>query len=164
MELPVLGLVPVSRAYWLAIGGTLAGAAWLAIVVWSHARQHQLRLAARKLVPDFFPLPEFTMERIAGTQGTATTRPKKSPKPFGSINLWAAGLGLSYLLLPLVHHLLLVPPAFRYISTSDNFFALNGSTQLASFLVAAVLAIGFTRTHRLRSPSFELDKMRGQNE
>jgi len=56
-----------------------------------------------------------------------------------------AGLGLSYLLLPVVHHLLATPPAYRYISTASNFFAFNVGLQVLVFVVAAGLAIGVTQ-------------------
>jgi len=59
--------------------------------------------------------------------------------------VWLAGLGLSYLLLPVVHHLLATPPAYRYISTASNFFAFNNGLQILVFLVAAGLAVGVTR-------------------
>jgi hypothetical protein len=62
--------------------------------------------------------------------------------------LLTAGICLSYLLLPLVHHLLLVPPEFRYISNSANFFAFNPHIQLLSWLVALVLAFGITNFQR----------------
>ena len=62
--------------------------------------------------------------------------------------VWLAGLGLSYLLLPVVHHLLATPPAYRYISTASNFFAFNNGLQILVFLVAAGLAVGVTRLRR----------------
>jgi hypothetical protein len=62
--------------------------------------------------------------------------------------LFVAGLCLSYLLMPLVHHLLVTPPGYRYISTSSNFFASNIGLQLLVLLVAALLAITITRVRR----------------
>jgi len=47
--------------------------------------------------------------------------------------LFVAGLCLSYLLMPLVHHLFFTPPQYRYISTSSNFFAFNLGVQLVVF-------------------------------
>jgi len=63
----------------------------------------------------------------------------------GAGALFVAGVCLSYLLMPLVHHLLFAPPEYRYISTSSNFFAFNVGVQFLIFFVAAVLAIGIAR-------------------
>lgn len=68
--------------------------------------------------------------------------------------LLAAGLCLSYLQMPLVHHLFFTPPDYRYISTSSNFFAFNPGIQLMVFLVAGILAIGFTRLRAKYMPIF----------
>jgi hypothetical protein len=62
--------------------------------------------------------------------------------------LLIAGLGLSYVLLPLIHHLLATPPAYRYISTASNFFAFNPGLQLIALIVAALMAFGTTRLRR----------------
>lgn len=70
----------------------------------------------------------------------------KSPSSAGT--LFVAGLCLSYLLMPLVHHLLFVPSEYRYISTLSNFFAFNIGVQFMAFFVAATLAIGVTRLRR----------------
>lgn len=64
--------------------------------------------------------------------------------------LFVAGLCLSYLLMPLVHHLVFTPWRYRYISTASNFFPRSIGVQLMSFLVAASLAVGITRLRRLR--------------
>ena len=53
--------------------------------------------------------------------------------PSGAGALFVAGLCLSYLVMPLVHHLLFTPPGYRYISTSSNFFAFDGKVQLMVF-------------------------------
>jgi len=58
--------------------------------------------------------------------------------------LLLAGLGLSYVLMPLVHHLLATPPAYRYISTASNFFAFNLGIQFLAVIVATGLAVGVT--------------------
>ena len=70
----------------------------------------------------------------------------KSQPSAGS--LLAAGLGLSYLLLPVVHHFGATPPDYRYISTASNFFAFNLWLQLVVLLVAALLAMGITQLRR----------------
>lgn len=69
---------------------------------------------------------------------------RHKPPPSASA-LFVAGLCLSYLAMPLVHHLVATPPDYRYISTSSNFFAFNPSVQLLALVVAAILAIGVTR-------------------
>ena len=70
----------------------------------------------------------------------------------GASTLFPAGLGLSYLLMPLVHYLFFTPRGYRYITTASNFFAFNGVLQLVVLLVAAILAAGVTRV-RQRLPS-----------
>ncbi len=59
-----------------------------------------------------------------------------------------AGLGLSYVLMPLVHHMLATPPAYRYISTASNFFAFNLGIQFLAVGVATGLAVGVTNRRR----------------
>jgi hypothetical protein len=65
--------------------------------------------------------------------------------PPGAGALFVSGLCLSYLLMPLAHHLLATPRGYRYISTASNFFAFDASIQLMAFAVAAALALGITR-------------------
>ena len=72
----------------------------------------------------------------------AWVRVKSKKPPIRAMSLFMAGLCLSYLLLPLLHYLLLVPPKFRYISASTNFFAFSMIGQIVVFLVAAALAVG----------------------
>jgi hypothetical protein len=55
--------------------------------------------------------------------------------------LWLAGVALSYLLLPLAHHLLATPPSYRYISAASNFFAFSWQLQLLALVVAAALSV-----------------------
>lgn len=62
--------------------------------------------------------------------------------------LLMAGLGLSYLLLPLVHYRLATPPAYHYISTASNFFAFTWWVQTVVLLVAIGLALGVTAGRR----------------
>lgn len=66
------------------------------------------------------------------------------PSP-GAGAILVAGLCLSYLLLPLLHHLLLTPPGYRYITASSNFLALGVGVQLLVLSLAAILALGATR-------------------
>jgi hypothetical protein len=76
------------------------------------------------------------------------------PAP-GAGTLLISGLCLSYLLMPLAHHLVATPPGYRYISTSTNFFAFSVGIQLLCLSVAAALAVGITRFRRglRRSPT-----------
>jgi len=62
--------------------------------------------------------------------------------------VFVAGICLSYLLMPLVHHLLFTPLEYRYISASSNFFAHSIGVQLMVLLVGAILAVGVTRLRR----------------
>ena len=66
----------------------------------------------------------------------------------GASTLLVAGICLSYLLMPLVHHLLFTPLEYRYISAASNFFPHSIGLQLVVFLVAAILAAGLTRLRR----------------
>jgi hypothetical protein len=59
--------------------------------------------------------------------------------------LLLSGLAISYLLMPLVHHLLATPPGFRYITTAGNFFAYSVWLQCLVLLVAAGMALAATR-------------------
>lgn len=77
--------------------------------------------------------------------GLRASRGKTWP---GASILFAAGLGLSYVLMPLVHHLFFTPRGYRYITTASNFFAFNGVLQLVVLLVAAILATGVTRVRQ----------------
>lgn len=63
-------------------------------------------------------------------------------EPVGVGIIFAAGLGLSYLILPVVHYLFATPADYRYISTAGNFFAFDPVLQLAVFVVAGTLAWG----------------------
>jgi hypothetical protein len=65
---------------------------------------------------------------------------RHTPLPGASL-LLVAGLSEAYLLLPLAHHLLATPPAYRYISTASNFFAFNFGLQILVFGVATGLAV-----------------------
>ena len=62
----------------------------------------------------------------------------------GAPAVFLAGVGLSYLLMPLTHYLTAGPPGFRYITNSANFFATNPWLQLLAFAAAAALALAAT--------------------
>ncbi len=69
-----------------------------------------------------------------------------------TIAIFLTGLGLSYILMPLVHYQLATPPDYRYISTASNFFAFNLSLQVLTLLVAFGLAAGATAFRRRLAP------------
>ena len=111
VELPGRGLSVSSAVAWfIAIGGLLAGIVWL-------AGMSILRIWRHKQIPS------------AGA-------------------LLLAALGLSYAVLPLLHHLLATPPAYRYISTASNFFAFNRGIQCLAVMVATGLAVGVASARR----------------
>ncbi|MFW6115941.1 MAG: hypothetical protein ACOC7Y_02645 [Chloroflexota bacterium] len=112
LELPGQGVISPAIAWGAALGGTLAGAAWLALAAAVGAR-----------------------------------RGGRSPSAKA---VFVSGLCLSYLLMPVVHHLLETPPGYRYISASSNFFADHVGLQLLALLVAGVLSVGVTRFGRSR--------------
>lgn len=62
--------------------------------------------------------------------------------------LLLGGLGLSYVLMPLVHYLVATPAAYRYITTASNFFAFDWRFQLVVLLVATGLAVAVTSVRR----------------
>jgi hypothetical protein len=64
--------------------------------------------------------------------------------------VFVSGLCMSYLLMPVMHHVLATPPGYRYVSASSNFFADHVGLQLLALLVAALLAVGVTRLRRSR--------------
>jgi hypothetical protein len=69
---------------------------------------------------------------------------RRCPDP-GARALFISGLCWSYLLLPLVHHLLFTPPGYRYITAAANFFAHGWSVQLAAWAIAGGMAAGVSR-------------------
>lgn len=74
---------------------------------------------------------------------------QRKPSPNAGA-LFAAGLCLSYLALPLAHHVLFTPAQYRYISASSNFFAFNPAVQVLAFSVAAGLAMSITKIRESR--------------
>ena len=73
--------------------------------------------------------------------------------------LFIAGLDVTYLFLPLYHHLFWCkdhgswtdPDYFAYISDADNYFARSPLLQIVVWIVVALIALGFTRLRsRLR--------------
>lgn len=121
IELPGRGLsVSPAVAWFVAIGGVIGGAAWLALL---------------------------SVLRRWGDQ--------ESP---GAAAIFLAGVGLSYVLMPLTHYLTAGPPGLRYITNSANFFATNLWLQLLAFAVAAGLAfaaVWFRRWLARRSADLE---------
>lgn len=74
-----------------------------------------------------------------------------------------AGLNITYLFLPLYHHLFWCkdygswtdPDYFAYISDADNYFARSALLQIGVWLAVALIALGFTRL-RLSLPKRRL--------
>ena len=92
---------------------------------------------------------------LTGMSMLRSRRHKETPSA-GALLL--AGLGLSYVLMPLVHHLLATPPAYRYISTASNFFAFTLGIQLLAVIVASGLAVGVTEGRRRHTTGRVLPK------
>lgn len=111
IELPGRGLSITAPVAWgAAIGGTVAGLAWLGIM-------------------------------------SALRAWRRRPGP-GAGALLLAGLGISYLCLPLVHYLIATPPGFRYITAASNFFALEPAVQALALAVAGAQAWGAAALRR----------------
>lgn len=64
---------------------------------------------------------------------------RRTPMPSAGA-IFLAGLGLSYVLMPLAHYWLGTPLAYHYITTASNFFASNWGLQLLALVVAFGLA------------------------
>ena len=58
--------------------------------------------------------------------------------------LFAAGLCVAYLFMPLLHHVGFTD-GYYYVSDADNFFAKRWAFQIAAWLLAAMVAVGVTR-------------------
>jgi hypothetical protein len=87
---------------------------------------------------------------LAGMSGLHHWRGRETP---GAGALLITGLALSYLVLPLVHHLVATPPGFRYISTAGNFFAFSPAVQALAVGVAATMAWGVVAIRRRTAPT-----------
>ena len=74
---------------------------------------------------------------------TAVRAWRRRPSP-GAGAILLSGLCISYLLMPVVHHLVMTPPGYHYITASSNLFADHLGLQLAAFLVGALMALGVT--------------------
>jgi hypothetical protein len=72
----------------------------------------------------------------------------RRPLPSAAAILLAAG-ALTYLLLPLAHHLFFTPPAYRYITSGSNFFAFSPFVQSLCWVLAAALALAAGRLGRV---------------
>jgi hypothetical protein len=102
----------------MLVGTVLAGVAWLLVATVLHA-QFSARSGARARNGVRVPVPRATTVLLAGA-------------------------GVTYLLMPLVHHLF-GTNGYLYITNSNNFFADNIALQLAVWLVAAGLVWAITR-------------------
>jgi hypothetical protein len=58
------------------------------------------------------------------------------PSPLATI---CAAFIITYLFLPLLHYLVFTPSAFRYITSSSNFFALTIPVQVMCWLTVALI-------------------------
>ncbi len=65
---------------------------------------------------------------------------RRRPVPRAT-GLFAAGLGVAYLVMPMIHHLL-GTDGYYYLSDSDNFFARSSVLQVLTWLVAGGLSLG----------------------
>ena len=72
------------------------------------------------------------------------SRRLRRPMPSTAAMLLAA-VAINYLLLPLIHHLLFTPSAYRYITSGSNFFAFELSVQIVCWLVASGFALTASR-------------------
>ncbi len=67
----------------------------------------------------------------------------------GAGALLAIGFSLTYLLFPLIHHLLATPPDYKYISTSSNFFGFSLGIQMLTCAIAALVTVLITQGNRI---------------
>jgi hypothetical protein len=68
-----------------------------------------------------------------------------------AIEVFIAGLCVTYLLMPLVHYIIFTNGHF-YISDSDNFFATNAAMQALTWLIVAAMVFGLTRLRERLAP------------
>lgn len=67
----------------------------------------------------------------------------------GAGAVFSTGLSVTYLLLPLVHHLYVgTADGYYYISTASNFFARSVPFQIMTWFVVAAITIGITRLRK----------------
>ena len=78
----------------------------------------------------------------------AASAARGRPVPLAAAT-YVSGLAVAYLLLPLAHHLLATPPAYRYITASGNFFAAEPILQAAVLLPDAAVSIAASRVTRI---------------
>ena len=73
--------------------------------------------------------------------GVARLRLALQKSPLDPFSIFCAGLGLSYVVLPFAHYLLLTPPNIRYISAAGNFFAISPVVQLLCWGIGALVVV-----------------------
>jgi hypothetical protein len=78
---------------------------------------------------------------------TALRAWKRKPTA-AALEVLLAGLTVSYLGMPLAHHLLFTPADYRYISLSANFFATSAILQIVVIAVPGLLAAGASTARR----------------
>lgn len=119
-----------------------------------------IELPSRRITLSVFPAKAFEIGSIIvavlwlGAMGIALAR-FRQPAPSAHAIL-LAGMGWSYLFLPLMHHLFSTPAQYRYITTTSNFFAFDLGLQLLTFLIVAGLAIGAARLSQGKLFAFPL--------
>jgi len=87
----------------------------------------------------------FGLAWLAGMSWLRAWRQREAPATFSPL---VSGLGLSYILMPLVHHLLATPPGYRYITNAGNFFAFTLPIQALALATAAALSAGASVARR----------------
>jgi len=85
---------------------------------------------------------------VVGLGATTLLRRWRRKRAPGVGAVLLAGLGCSYVLAPLLHHVAATPAEYRYITSADNFFAVNPALQLLALAVATGLAALATLARR----------------
>lgn len=78
---------------------------------------------------------------IIWTLAIAWVYMRRHQTPWKAPALFIAGLQISYLLLPLTHYLFMTPSRYRYISSSQNFFAFNPILQITTWGIAILVCL-----------------------
>lgn len=89
-----------------------------------------------------------TIVGLAWVCGVTVFHARQTRQRWTAAQLFVCGCCLSYLLLPVIHHLFFTPAAYRYISTSANFFALRLPVQVLCFAAAGLSALAAVQLQR----------------
>jgi hypothetical protein len=124
-----------ARLLWLAAGGLCVAPCLLLL--------RAVELPGRGLVPFEVAYPLAFGATAAGAGAllllSAAAR-RWSPGALWGWGVFLAAFCICYLVLPLLHHLFFTPPGHRYITVSDNFFALHWAVQVLCFAAALGVA------------------------